>query len=73
MAGRNLRNRSITFVEGSISGRDRDEVDEISNLDNTANYQEAEREGIVIAECEGNNSNSIITNEVSVGMSTRQL
>ena len=73
MAGRHLRNRSITFVEGNIGGRDSNKVDEISSLNNTAIYQEAEKEGIVMAECEGNNSNSIITNEVSVGMSTRQL
>ena len=73
MPGRHLRNRSITFVEDSIGGTDSNEVDEISSLDNTAIYQEAETEGIVMAECEGNICNSIITNEVSVGMSTRQL
>ena len=44
MAGRHLRNRSITFVEDSIGGRDSNEVDEISGLDNTAIYQEAETE-----------------------------
>ena len=61
MAGRHLRNRSITFVEDSIGGRDSNKVDEISSFDNTAIYQEAETKGVVMVECEGNISNSIIT------------
>jgi len=73
MAGRHLRNQSITFVEDIIGGRDSNEVDEIGSLDNNAINQEAETEGIVMSECESNNSNSIVTIEVSVGMSTRQL
>jgi len=71
--GRHLRNRSITFVEGSIGGRDSNEVDEINSLYNTAINQEAETEGIVMSVCVGSNSDSIVTIEVSVGMSTRQL
>jgi hypothetical protein len=73
MAGRHLRNESITFVEDSIGGRDSDEVDEISSLDNTAVNKETETEGTVMSECEGNNSDSTVTTEVSVGMSIRQL
>ena len=73
MAGRNLRNRSITLVQDSTRGRDSNEVDEISSLDNTVINKETETEGIVMSECEGNNSDSIVTTEVSVGMSTRQL
>jgi hypothetical protein len=73
MAGINLRNRSITFVEDSIGGRDSNEIDEISSLDNTAINQEAEKEGTVVSECVGSNCDSIVTTEVSVGMSTRQL
>jgi len=73
MAGRHLRNRSIAFVEDSIDRRDNNEVDEISSLDNTAVNQEAETEGIVMSECEGNNPDSRVTNEAGVGMSTRQL
>jgi hypothetical protein len=61
------------LVEDSIGGRDSDEVDQISSLDDTAINQEAESEGIVMSECVGNNSGSITTTEVSVGMSTRQL
>lgn len=38
MAGRHLRNRSITFVEDNIGGRDSNEVDGISSLDNTGIY-----------------------------------
>jgi len=73
VAGRHLRNRSITFVEDSIGGRDSNEVDETSSLDNTVVNQEAETEGDVTEECECNNSDSIVTTEVGVGMSTRQL
>jgi hypothetical protein len=73
MIGRHLRNRSITFVEDSIGGRDSDEVDQISSLDNTALNQEAESKGIVMSECVDNNSGSIITTEISVSMSARQL
>ena len=42
MAGRHLRNRSITFVEDIIGGRDSNEVDEISIIDNIEVNQEAE-------------------------------
>jgi hypothetical protein len=73
MAGRHLRIRSVTFVEDSIGGRDSNEVDETSSLDNTVVNQEAETEGNVTADCECNNSDSIVTTEVGVGMSTRQL
>ena len=73
LAGRHLRNRSITFVEDSIGGRDSNEVDETSSLDNTVVNQEAETKENVTAECECNNSASIVTTEVGVGMSTRQL
>jgi len=73
MAGRHLRNRSIAFVEDSSVHRDSNEVDQISSLDNTAVNQEAETEGIVMSECEGNNSDSIVTTEVGVRMSARQL
>jgi len=72
MAGRNLHNWSITFIEDSIGGRSSSEVDEFSSLGNTIN-QEAETEGIVMLEYEGNNSDSIVTTEMSVGMITRQL
>jgi hypothetical protein len=73
MAGRNLRNWSITFIEDSIGGRSSNEVDEFSSLGNTTINQEAETEGIVMLEYEGNNSDSIVTTEMSVGMITRQL
>jgi len=73
MAGRHLRNRSIAFVEDSNGRRDSNEVDEISSLDDTAVKQEAETEGTIMSECEGNNPDSIVTTKVSVGMSTRQL
>ena len=36
MAGRHLRNRSFTFVVGSIGGTDSNEVDEISSIDSTS-------------------------------------
>jgi len=64
MAGRHLHNMSITFVEDSIGGRDSNEVDEISSLDSTAINQEAETEVIVLSECIGNNSDSIVITEV---------
>jgi hypothetical protein len=73
MAGKHLRNRSVTFVEDSIGGKDNNEVDEISSFDDTAINQKAETVGIVMSECEGNNSDSIVSTEVSVSMSTRQL
>jgi hypothetical protein len=66
MAGRHLRNRSITFVEDSIGGREGNEVDSVSTLDSIPIHQEAETEGIAMTECEGNNSDSIVTTEVSV-------
>ena len=73
MAGRHLRNRNIAFVEDSIGCRDSNEVDEITSLDNIAVNQGAETEGTVMSECEGNNPDSIVTTEVGVGMSARQL
>ena len=48
------------------------EVDEFS-LGNSAVSQEAETEGTVMSQCVGNNSDSIVTTETSVGMTTRQL
>jgi len=60
MASRNLRNRSITFVEDSTSDRDSNEADEISSLGNTVMNQEAETEGVVMSEYEGNNSDCIV-------------
>jgi hypothetical protein len=69
MASRHLRNRSIIFVEDSIGGRDSNEVGEISSFDNIAINQEAETVGIIMSECEGNNSDSTVATEVSVGMS----
>ena len=73
MAGRHLRNRSITIVEDSIVRRGSNEVDIISSLENAAVNQEAETEGTVMSEREGNNSDSIASTEVGVCMSTRQL
>ena len=73
MAGRNLNNRSITFVADSIGGRSSNEVDEFSSLANTTVNQEAEAEGTVMSEYEGNNSDSIVTTEMIVSMTTRQL
>ena len=73
MAGRNLRNWSITFIEDSTGGRSSNEVNEFSSLSNTTINQEAETEGIVMLEPEGNNSDSIVTTEMSVSMITRQL
>jgi hypothetical protein len=72
MAGRHLRNRSITIVADSIGRRGSNEVDLIS-LDNAAVNQEAETDGIVMWEREGNNSDSMASTEVRVCMSTRQL
>ena len=69
MAGRNLRNRSIAFVEDSIGRRDNNVVDEISSLENIAVNQGAKTEGTVMSECEGDNSDSIVTTEVGVSMS----
>jgi len=47
---RNPRNRRITFVEDSIGGRSRNEVDEFSSLGNTTVNQEAETEGTVMSQ-----------------------
>jgi len=66
MASRNLRNRSITFVKDSTRDKESNEADEISSLDNTVINQEAETEGTVMSEYKGNNSDSIVTTEVSV-------
>ena len=73
MAGRHLRNRSVTFVEDSIVRTKSNVVHEISSFDNTAVNQGAETEGNVMSECEGINADSTVTNEVGVGISTRQL
>jgi hypothetical protein len=73
MAGRHLRNRSITFVEDSTVRRDSNEVHVISSFDNTAVNQGTETEGTVMSECEGNNADSTVTTEVGVGMSARQI
>jgi len=73
MAGRHLRNRSITFVEDSIVHRDSNEVDEISSIDNTAVNQGTGTEGTVTSEGEDNNTDSIVATEIEIGMSTRQL
>jgi len=48
-------------------------VNEISSLDNTAVNRRAETKGTVMSGCEGNNSDSIVTILVCVGMSARQL
>jgi hypothetical protein len=66
-------NRSITFVEDSIGGRNSNEVDETSSFDDHVNNHEAETEGNVTAECECHNSDSIVTTKIGVGISTRQL
>ena len=73
MAGRHLRNQSIALVEGNIGGRDSNEFEEISSLDNTAINQEAETIGSVMSECEGNNSDGVVSTEVGVDMSIRQM
>jgi len=73
MAGRHLRNRSITFVEDSIVRRDSNVVHVISSFDSTAVNQGAETQGNFMSECEGNNADSTVTTEVGVGMSARQL
>jgi len=73
MAGRHLRNRSIAIVEDSIVRADCNDVDEISRLDNTTVNQGAETEGTVMSACEDNNAGSIVTTEVGVGMSSKQL
>ena len=73
MTGRHLRNRRITIVEDSIGRRGSNEVDIISSLENAAVNKEAETEGIVMSEREGNNSDSTASTEVGVCMSTRQL
>lgn len=73
MADTHFRNRSITFVEDSVSDRGSNEVDEFSGIGNTAVNREAETEGTVMSECVGNNFDSIVTTETSVGMTTKQL
>jgi len=73
MAVGNLCNRSITFVEDSTGGRSSNEVNEFSSLGNATVNREAETKGTVMSEYEGNNSDSIITTETSVDMTTRQL
>src|SRR5215469_3549138 len=73
MAGRHLRNRSIALVEDNIGGRDSNEFEEISSLDNTAINQEAETVGSVMSECEANNSDGVVSTEVGVDMSIRQM
>jgi len=73
MAGKHLRNRSITFVEDSTVHRDSNVVHGISSFDNTAVNQGAETEGTVMSEFECNNVDNTVTTEVGVGMSGRQL
>jgi hypothetical protein len=73
MAVGNLCNWRITFLEDSIGGRSSNEVDEFSSLGNATVNQEAETKGTVMSKYEGKNSDSIITTETSVSMTTRQL
>jgi hypothetical protein len=74
MAGRHLRNGSITVVRDRTGGRESNKVDKIRSLDNTTVSQEEETEGtVVIAEFECSNSDGTVTTDVSVGVSTRQL
>ena len=74
MAGRHFRNRSITIVEDGIGRRGSNVVDIITSIiENAAVNQEAETEGNVMSEREGNNSDSMASTEVGVCMSTRQL
>jgi len=73
MAGRHLRNRSISFVEDSIGRGDTNEVNKIRSFINTAVILGAETEGTVTSEWKGNNSDSIFTTEVGVGMSNGRL
>jgi hypothetical protein len=61
MAGRHLRNQSITVVDGRIVGRGSNQVKVfgISCVDNTAVTQEAETVGtVVMSQCESNNYDS---------------
>ena len=73
MADRHLRNRNITIVEDNIGRRDGNEVDVISSFGNAAVNQEAEAEETVMPEREGNQSDSMVSNEVGVCRSTKQL
>ena len=50
MAGRHLRNRSISFVEDSIGRGDTNEVNKIRSFINTAVILGAETEGTVTSE-----------------------
>ena len=73
MAGRHLRNRSITIVEDKIERKGSNEVDVINSLKSAAVNQEVATEETDIPEREGNNSDSMVSNEVGVCRSTRQL
>jgi len=73
MAGKHLRNRNIAVVENISGCADNSEVDEVSCLEDTTVNQGPETERTVMPENEENNAGSIITTEVGVGMSPRQL
>jgi len=73
MADRHLRNRSITIVEDKIVRKGSNEVDVISSLENAAVNQEVEAEKSVMSEREGNHSDCMVSTEVGICMSTRQL
>ena len=73
MAGKHLRNRNIAVVGDTSICADNCEVDDISILDNTEVNQGAETERTVMSEYEDNNAGNIITTEVGVGMSSKQL
>ena len=73
MTDRHLRNRSVTIVEDKIERKSSNEVDVISSLENAAVNQEIEAEKSVMSEREGNHSDSMVSTEVGVCMSTGQL
>ena len=62
-----------TFADRGVSRGQRNGSPQPLISVNTAVNQRAETEGCVMSECEGNNSDSIVTTEVGVGMSARQL
>ena len=64
MAGRHLRNRSISIVEDSTCDKDSNDVDKSSIIENTAIIQEAATDrSVVVSECE-----DILITETSVSM-----
>ena len=73
VAGKHLCNRNIAVVENISGCADNSEVDGVSCLDDTTVNQGPETERTVMPENEDNNAGSIITTEVGVGMSSRQL